>query len=556
MECVVVEIYFREESIVIYNFYNPCKKISIKLFEKIRKETKELWCGDFNAHNWLWGSKNTDYNGEVIEQFMDDRSLVCLNTGEGTRYNLTENTVSSIDLTLISNGMAELCEWKVNSENTVGSDHFPIICKINVNSNPECFLQKKWMYEKADWNSFSKHCETNKDIVVEDSVETFCDSITKLIMEAATLFIPQRIAGQKNKNIPWWKEECSKAIKERNKTFKQLRENMSMSNLVEYKKARAKTRRIIKNAKREGWREFCSTIGKDTPMDKIWNMLRNMSGKGKKSTLIPVLIEEDKVAVIDINKANMLGEVLERAHRIELGEEYELRKREILDKNPDIMKKRNNNNSCMDTEFTLTELKVALQKCANTASGVDRVSYKMIKHLSDSILLMILELYNKIWMEGIIPKIWKKAVVIPIVKPGKNPTNPGSYRPIALTSNLCKLMEKIIVHRLTYDLEKKGKLSKYQCGFRGKRSTMDALIKVSNEVEKAVTMKKIMAVVYFDIEKAYDTVWREGLLIKASRIGIDGKMYNWLSQFLFERIFVVQVGACQSSIYKAENGIP
>ncbi len=72
--------------------------ISINVFEKI-KETKELWCGDFNAHNWLWGSKNTDYKGEVIEQFMDDRSFVFLNTGEGTRFNLTENTVSSIDLT-------------------------------------------------------------------------------------------------------------------------------------------------------------------------------------------------------------------------------------------------------------------------------------------------------------------------------------------------------------------------------------------------------------------------------------------------------------------------
>lgn len=53
----------------------------------------------------------------------------------------------------------------------------------------------------------------------------------------------------------------------------------------------------------------------------------------------------------------------------------------------------------------------------------------------------------KIWMEGIIPKIWKKAVVILIVKPGKDSTNPGSYRPIALTSNLCKLMENIIVQR-------------------------------------------------------------------------------------------------------------
>lgn len=85
---------------------------------------------------------------------------------------------------------------------------------------------------------------------------------------------------------------------------------------------------------------------------------------------------------------------------------------------------------------------------------------------------------------------------------------------------------------------------------------MDALIKVSNEVEKTIAMKEIMAIVYFDIENAYDTVWREGLLIKASRIGIDGNMYNWLSQFLFERTFVVQVGMYQSLIYKAENGIP
>ncbi len=274
-----------------------------------------------------------------------------------------------------------------------------------------------------------------------------------------------------------------------------------------------------------------------------------------KSTQIPVLIEEDTVAVTDINKANILGKVLEKVHRIELGEEYELR-RDILDKNLDIMKKRNSNNSCMDSEFTITELKTALQKCANTAPGCDRISYIMIKHLSDSVLLMILKLYNKIWIEGILPKIWKRAVVIPIVKPGKNPTNPGSYRPIALTSNLCKLMEKIIVHRLSYELEKKGKVCKYRCGFRGKRSTMDALIKISNEIEKAIKMKEIMAVVYFDIEKAYDTIWREGLLVKASRIGIDGKMYNWLTQFLFERTFMVQVGACQSSVFKAENGIP
>ncbi len=67
-------------------------------------------------------------------------------------------------------------------------------------------------------------------------------------------------------------------------------------------------------------------IRKDTSMEKkIWNMLRNMNGKGKKSAQISVLIEEHKVVVIDINKANLLCEVLERAHRIE----YDLRKRDI-----------------------------------------------------------------------------------------------------------------------------------------------------------------------------------------------------------------------------------
>ncbi len=54
---------------------------------------------------------------------------------------------------------------------------------------------------------------------------------------------------------------------------------------------------------------------------------------------------------------------------------------------------------------------------------------------------------------GGLSSIWKEAVAIPIRKPGKDPTNPTSYRPISLTSNLCKIMERMIVDRLTYVLE-------------------------------------------------------------------------------------------------------
>ena len=67
-------------------------------------------------------------------------------------------------------------------------------------------------------------------------------------------------------------------------------------------------------------------------------------------------------------------------------------------------------------------------------------------------------------------------------------------------------------------------LSSFQSGFRKGRSTIDALVRVSNDVEKPLKMKEIRAIVYFDIEKAYDSMWRDGLLIKLSRMGIGGRM--------------------------------
>lgn len=50
------------------------------------ENTKIIVCGDFNAHSTFWGSIKTDSNVYVIEEFMDDRQLVCLNDGRGTRY--------------------------------------------------------------------------------------------------------------------------------------------------------------------------------------------------------------------------------------------------------------------------------------------------------------------------------------------------------------------------------------------------------------------------------------------------------------------------------------
>lgn len=67
----------------------------------------------------------------------------------------------------------------------------------------------------------------------------------------------------------------------------------------------------------------------------------------------------------------------------------------------------------------------------------------------------------------------KESMIIPIHKPGKDDTKPGNYRPITLTSNVCKIMERMKNERLTYYIRDKGFMSKYQSGFRRGRNTMD-----------------------------------------------------------------------------------
>ena len=72
----------------------------------------------------------------------------------------------------------------------------------------------------------------------------------------------------------------------------------------------------------------------------------------------------------------------------------------------------------------------------------------MIRHLSDEHQSVVLALFNRIWLSHTFPDSWRIATVIPIRKPGKDPTNPSNYRPIALTSCLCKIMERMVCFRL------------------------------------------------------------------------------------------------------------
>ena len=78
------------------------------------------------------------------------------------------------------------------------------------------------------------------------------------------------------------------------------------------------------------------------------------------------------------------------------------------------------------------------QKIKDTATGPDDIYYQMLKHLPETALDTLLHIFNGIWTTGFFPESWCLATIIPIPKPGKDHAEPTNYRPIALTSCLCK----------------------------------------------------------------------------------------------------------------------
>ena len=98
--------------------------------------------------------------------------------------------------------------------------------------------------------------------------------------------------------------------------------------------------------------------------------------------------------------------------------------------------------------FLLNELKDALNKSNETAAGPDGLYYQFLTHLPQDCLKILLQLLNTIWLSGKIPSSWKEAIVVPIPKPNKDLSDPTNYRPIALTSCLCKTMERMVNERL------------------------------------------------------------------------------------------------------------
>ena len=128
----------------------------------------------------------------------------------------------------------------------------------------------------------------------------------------------------------------------------------------------------------------------------------------------------------------------------------------------------------MNSPFVSRELEDALTmlKLRKTPSP-DNITNEMLLHLGPCSKKKLLQLFNDGWRTGTVPQVWREAIMIPILKRGKDKSKAESYRPISLTSCVGKLMERLINTRLMWQLGNKKHITPEQAAFRQDRSTED-----------------------------------------------------------------------------------
>ncbi|UYV73432.1 hypothetical protein LAZ67_10003172 [Cordylochernes scorpioides] len=211
-------------------------------------------------------------------------------------------------------------------------------------------------------------------------------------------------------------------------------------------------------------------------------------------------------------------------------------------------------------KINMKELDYALENTdLNTTPGPDGIHGQMISNLGKNGKEILLDIFNNSWKTGKLPQDWKTATIIPIKKLDKSADDPKNYRPISLTSIFCKLMEKIILRRLTYHLDTRNLLPEEQYGFRKGHGTIDQLLVFTQKVKDAQNRKPTNHTIaaFLDLTQAFDKVWKNKLITKLYKhFKIDGKAITWINNFLKNRYIRVKYNGTLSKTFKLYQGLP
>lgn len=509
-----------------------------------------LLLGDFNGRHPLWDSDALNPRGRVTASFVEDEELEVLNSGDVTYFHSPTGTFTAIDLSLCSSGVYLNFNWSVLPD-LYGSDHFPILLE-SVTSVPQS-RPPRWRLDRADWHLFTAHSTPVRSVDELPSCDEATQYFTDVLHAAAIRSIPRTSGRFRKRPVPWWNAACAVAVREKRAAFSRLQRHRGDQQCLDaFRRARARTRRTLKTAQRDSWKEYVSSITARTPLTEVFNRVRKISGKFSPPPP-PVLLHGGSTVADPQLLAGLFAEHFSGVSRRDPDSPGALHRRTLECRGVSFPP---GDGEQYNVPFSPSELRAALSQCHDTSPGPDGVPYAFLRHMNDTAFNFLLALFNQIWITGDFPSIWRVAVVLPIPKPGKDHLHATNYRPISLTSCLCKVLEKMVNVRLMWFLENGHFLSPVQYGFRKMRSTTDALLSLESSVCEAFAKDHHQVTVFFDLEKAYDMAWCHGILLTLFEFGLRGRLPVFIQRFLSNRRIQVRVGSVLSDMCPLEDGVP
>ena len=290
-------------------------------------------------------------------------------------------------------------------------------------------------------------------------------------------------------------------------------------------------RREVATAKRDSWCRLCT----ESTRTDLWSLYRRLSQPRAHDDIDSLLIDGEVVST-DEGKAAALAPVFF----------------------PSLPPSRDSRQAAIDfawgthrppgdrdfVEVSLTEVQEAVKAMPLTSvPGLDQIPVVVLCKNLFILAPWLRLIYSASLSLQCFPRTWRVSKVIVLRKPGKaSYSTPRSYRPISLLSHLGKGLERIVNRRMMHDLESRQVLSPYQFGFRAGRHTVAACHRLTEAIYAAFRRMHQIQAVTLDIQAAYDTVWRAGLLRKLAEAGVEGYLVRWTQSFLMDRIAMLEVG--------------
>ena len=263
-----------------------------------------------------------------------------------------------------------------------------------------------------------------------------------------------------------------------------------------------------------------------------------------KSGVGPLKSPSGEVIVSDSDKAELLNDYFTGVFTVDDG---------VL---PEIPLRVQNNMSMSKINFSSVDVLKIISKTTNSKTADPHgFSNFFLKRLQFILASPLSSVYAHIFSAGVIPDAWRTANVTPIFKKGVS-SQPSNYRPISLTSLFSKIFERVIKQQVLSYLQRNGLITQQQFGFLSKHSTESQLLDCVNDWTLSIRNHCNVDVVYFDFNKAFDTVSHPKLIHKLKAYGLSGSLLDVLSDFLKDRVQRVVLPNGVSTFRAVTSGVP